>query len=86
MNTYQLTIASPDGKLFSGLVQGIVLRGAEGDLAVLAGHMPFITSVKPCVCRITLEDGTERPAELGGGLLTVDKDSVTLLTASFGWA
>lgn len=86
MRTYLLTISSPDGHLFSGQVQRIILRGAEGDLAVMAGHVPFITSVKAGECQIMLEDGTERPAQLGGGLLTVDKDSVTLLTASFAWA
>ena len=85
MKTYLLTIASPDGKLFSGQVQRIILRGAEGDLAVMAGHMPFITSVKPCTCQIMMEDGEEKPAWIDGGLLTVDHHSVTLLTSVFRW-
>ena len=86
MSAFLLNISSPDGKVFSGNVEFMSVRGVAGDLAVMAGHVPFITSVKAGECQIMLEDGTERPAQLGGGLLTVDKDSVTLLTASFAWA
>ena len=43
MNTFPLTVASPDGKLFHGEAVQLTLRGSEGDLAVLAGHIPFIT-------------------------------------------
>ncbi|MBQ3817182.1 MAG: hypothetical protein II802_02785 [Clostridia bacterium] len=79
MNTFYLVISSPDGNLYSGDVQRIILRGAEGDLAVMAGHIPFITSVKPGECRITLENGEEKIAETSGGLLTVSSEKVTLI-------
>ena len=36
MNTYKLTIATPDGNRFQGEVMGLFVRGAEGDLAVCA--------------------------------------------------
>ena len=85
MNTYQLTIATPDGNRFEGEVIGLFLRGAEGDLAVLAGHVPFITSVQAGQCRIHLPDDDEKSATLDGGLLTVTADKVTLLSGSFQW-
>ena len=72
MNTFPLTVASPDGNLFHGEAVQLTLRGSEGDLAVLAGHIPFITAVKPGACRILLPDGTERAGKTDGGLLTVD--------------
>lgn len=86
MKTYQLTISTPDGSYFSGLVQYLTLRGADGDLMVMAGHIPFITSVQPCECCVCMEDDTVRSGKLEGGLLTVTNESVTLLTASFAWA
>ena len=58
MKTYPLTVSSPDGNLFKGPVAQLILRGSEGDLAVMAGHIPFMTAVQPGACRITLEDGT----------------------------
>ena len=85
MNTYNLTIATPDGNKFEGEVIGLFLRGAEGDLAILAGHVPFITSVKAGQCRIHLPDDDEKSATVDGGLLTVTAAKVTLLSGSFAW-
>ena len=85
MNTYKLTVATPDGNRFEGEVIGLFLRGAEGDLAILAGHVPFITSVKAGQCRIHLPDDDEKSATVDGGLLTVTADRVTLLSGSFAW-
>lgn len=85
MNTYKLTVATPDGNRFQGEVYALYLRGAEGDLAVLAGHTPFITSVKAGKCRVLLPDDSERSATLDGGLLTVGAETVTLLSGSFMW-
>ena len=85
MSTYKLTIATPDGNRFQGEVEELSLRGADGDLAVLAGHMPFMTSVQAGKCRIHLPDGDERCATLDGGLLTVSSTATTLLSGSFRW-
>ena len=85
MNTYKLTVATPDGNKFQGEVIGLFLRGAEGDLAVLAGHLPFITSVQAGKCRIHLPDDDEKSATVDGGLLTVTAEKVTLLSGSFAW-
>ena len=85
MNTYQLTIATPDGNRFEGEVIGLFLRGADGDLAILAGHVPFITSVQAGQCRIHLPDDDEKSATVDGGLLTVTAERVTLLSGSFAW-
>lgn len=85
MNTYKLTIATPDGIGFQGEVIGLFVRGAEGDLAVLAGHLPFVTSVQAGACRIHLPDDEEKAATVDGGLLTVSAEAVTLLSGSFAW-
>lgn len=85
MNTYNLTIATPDGNQFQGEVIGLFVRGAEGDLAVFAGHVPFITSVQAGKCRLHLPDDDEKVATLDGGLLTVSGKTVTLLSGSFQW-
>lgn len=85
MNTFKLTIASPDGNKFLDQAQMLTARGVDGDLAILAGHIPFITALKPCVCKIVLADETEKCGTIDGGLLTVSENGVTLLSGSFEW-
>lgn len=85
MNVYKLTVAAPDGNIFDGEATCLSLRGTEGELAVMAGHVPFITAVKPCTVSIELPDESIREGTVDGGLLTVAADSVTLLAGSFRW-
>lgn len=83
MKEYNLIVSSPDGNIFCGPAVALYVRGCEGDLAVLADHAPFVTSLKPCEVRIELEDLTEIKGRVKGGLLSVDKEQVTLLSGSF---
>ena len=46
MSTFSLIISSPDGDLYRGEAEKLILRGTEGELAVMAGHVPFVTAVK----------------------------------------
>ncbi len=85
MSTYKLIISTPDGSIFDGEVVSIIARGTEGELAVMAGHIPFITAVKPSECKIVLPDESEKKATIGGGILTVQKDETTLLCSDFKW-
>ncbi len=81
MKTFDLIISTPDGDIFRDKAQALTVRGAEGELTVLADHIPFLTAVKPCVAKIILPDDSEQTAALDGGLLTVSQNSVTLLSS-----
>ncbi len=85
MRSYLLKISSPEGDLFSGDVVKLCVRGTEGDLAVMAGHIPFVSYVKPCDCKIELEDGSEKIGHIQSGVLTVSKEKVILLTGDLAW-
>lgn len=83
MNTFHLVVSSPDGNIFEGEVIKLDVRGTEGDLAIMAGHIPFVTSLTEAPIHILLDDDTEKHATAKGGLLTVGKDLVTLISGSF---
>lgn len=85
MNTFKFVISSPDGNVFEAEIVKASMRGSEGDFAIMAGHIPFITTVKPGECRIEMPNGEKKNGTLDGGLLTVSKESVTLLSGSFEW-
>ena len=85
MKTFPLKVSTPDGLKFDGEAERIVVRGALGDLAILAGHVPLMTTVQACVCRLVTADGEEREATCAGGLLTVGADGVIVLLEHFSW-
>ncbi len=85
MKTYKLTVSTPDGNVFSGEVIRLIVRGIEGDLAVLAGHIPFATVVKEGNYSIEHEDGSIRKGKIGGGLLNVASEGTTLLAGYIEW-
>ncbi len=85
MKTFKFVISTPDGNLYEGDIVKVSLRGSEGDLAVMANHIPFLTSVKPCECRIELEDGAVKAINVERGLLSVTTESVTLMSGSAKW-
>ena len=85
MRSFPLTVATPDGNCFHGEALFLSLRGVDGELAVMAGHAPFITSVLPCTVHVETEEGNHKYGQTDGGLLTVAPEGVTLLSGDFSW-
>ena len=83
MSTFHLTVSSPDGNKFDGDVFKFDVRGVEGELAIMAGHIPFITSVIKAPCTVWLDEDKKKTAVSDGGLLTVDTDRETFISGSF---
>ena len=75
-----LKISSPDGDVFNGNVVKLSVRGTEGELAVMAGHIPFVTYISPGECKIEFENGSEKTASIQSGVLTVSKNNVVLIS------
>lgn len=85
MKTFKFVISTPEGNFFDGDIIKISLRGTEGELAVMANHTPFVTSVKPCSSHIELEDGTVKTFNVERGLLSVSAEKVILMSGSAKW-
>ncbi len=85
MKEYWLNITTPDGPCFDGPVVALSARAVDGDIGIMAGHLPLVTALQAHECHITLPDGSVHYADVGGGLLTVTDQKVHLLSASFAW-
>ena len=85
MKAFRLVISTPDGNIFDEDILKISLRGVEGDLAIMANHIPFVTSVKPCICKIETGDKTERKLSVENGILSVGAEVVTLMSGGCNW-
>lgn len=82
MKSFKLIVSTPDGNVLDGEAELISLRGTEGSLAVMAGHIPFITTTKEGQVKIITGD-KEIIANSSSGVLTVTKEGVTLLCGTF---
>lgn len=79
MATFKLIVVSAEQHIFNGEVKGIQSTGSEGELGILAGHLPLLTAIKPGIIKITLEDDTEEVIYISGGFLEVQPTIVTVL-------
>lgn len=87
MADFHLKIVSPDGVFYDGDAHQLSLRSIDGDVAVLAGHIPYLTAVGIGECRVyTSNDAEPRRAACCGGLLNVTREGVFLAPTTFEWA
>ena len=83
MKQFKLIISTPKGNAFEKDVTMLSLRGVEGSLAVMANHIPFITTTKDGEVKIIDTEGNEILANASSGMLTVTKENTTLLCGTF---
>lgn len=50
--TFKFELVSPERVLMSEDVEHVVLPGIEGDMGVLADHLPFVTMLRPGVITV----------------------------------
>jgi F-type H+-transporting ATPase subunit epsilon len=72
------SLVSPERELFSGLVDQVDAPGAEGDFGVLAGHAPFMTTLRAGPVTVH-NDGQLKVYEVRGGFADVTPDGLTVL-------
>ena len=85
MEGFKLRVVSPDGVMFDGYADSIILRGTEGDLCIQKNHADFTTTFGVTPVRIKTGDD-ERSAACSNGFLTVSKNIVTLVATTFEFA
>ena len=86
MSTFPLKIVTPDGLLFDGQAQRIIVRTSEGDLAVMARHINCVAPLGMGRATVVDADGNRRYAACIGGMLSVQNGEVTLVPTTYEWA
>lgn len=69
---------SPESVLFSGDVDQVDLPGSEGDLGILPGHAPLVTTLRPGIVTI-IREGAREPVVVIGGFAEVGPGGLTVL-------
>ena len=76
--TLHLDIVTPEKPTTSLDVEEVTLPAAEGEMGVLPGHMPYVTSLKPGELRYH-KDGKVELLAISGGFAEVRGDAVLVL-------
>ena len=71
-------LVSPEKLVFSGEVDQVDVPGAEGDFGVLAGHAPFVTTLRPGILTVHGPGGAQKIVVLGG-FAEVSTEGLTVL-------
>ena len=79
MKSFKLIVSTPNGNVFEEQINELSVRGSEGSLAVRANHVPFITAIKAGELKIYDSNDDEAFYQISDGLLTVAKQSTTIL-------
>ena len=85
MTPFHLKIVTPDGLLFDGQAEELIVRTTSGDLGILAGHINCVAPLGMGRATIITE-GQKRYAACIGGLISVNGGTVNLVPTTFEWA
>lgn len=86
MNTFHLTVVTPDGCAYDGEAERVVCRAIDGDLAILARHGDYCTALGMGEAHIVTPEGQSRRAACMGGMLSVLEGEVRLVATTWEWA
>ena len=85
MTPFTLKIVTPDGLIFDGQAEELVVRTTSGDIGLLAGHINCVAPLGMGRATVVIE-GKRRYAACIGGMVSVVDGVVTLVPTTFEWA
>lgn len=85
MTPFPLKIVTPDGLIYDGQVEKLVVRTVGGDVCILARHLNYVAPLGMGMATIEA-DGKRRNAACMGGMLSVKDGEATLVPTTFEWA
>ena len=75
----ELRVVTPTQVVFEGTARSLVAPAWDGWVGVLPGHAPFLTLMGEGPMTVETESGDRHSFEIGGGVMKVESNSVTVL-------
>lgn len=79
MSKMTVEVVTPERVVYSGQAEMVIARGVQGDLGILANHMPMVTPLKTAPVQIKVEGDQTLRMAVSGGFMEVRGDKVTIL-------
>jgi F-type H+-transporting ATPase subunit epsilon len=77
-HTFDLSVVTPEGSVFEGEAQMLIVPGAAGEIGVLARHAPLVAMLKAGEIRVRADGGWQSFAA-GPGYFKVQRDRAIVL-------
>ena len=85
MTSFPLKIVTPDGLIYDGPAEEVIVRTVTGDMAFLAWHTNCVVPLGMGLATVVI-DGVKRHAACIGGMLSVVNGNVTLVPTTWEWS
>ena len=85
MAQFHLEIVTPDGAIFDGMADSILVRTDSGDVEIMRGHADYFASLGTGRAKLVV-DGNARNASASGGFISVRGGEVKLVSTTFEFA
>jgi F-type H+-transporting ATPase subunit epsilon len=82
MREFHLQIVTPDGLVFDGNAEGILVRTDGGDVEIMSGHTDYFATLGIGRAKLTA-GGVSRNASASGGFISVKNGEVRLVAVTF---
>lgn len=79
MNSFNLQIITPQGKVFDQNVASAVFPGDKGEFGVLPGHSTLLSLLAPGLIEVAKENGDKESVAINWGYAEVDEQKVIAL-------
>ena len=76
---FALSVTTPDGPVFEGEAEMVVVPGAAGEIGVLARHAPLVAMLKAGSTRVHVTENEVREYATGPGFFKVEQDRAIAL-------
>jgi F-type H+-transporting ATPase subunit epsilon len=85
MALFKFEVYTPYRLFFSDEVQCVILALTDGDIGILANHIPVTAPVRTGIMRVQDKTGVWKEAFTGEGLLEVTKKKTLLMVEAAEW-
>jgi F-type H+-transporting ATPase subunit epsilon len=72
-------LVSPERLLLSEDAEMVTIPGSEGEMGVMAGHMPLISTLKPGMIDVKIAHGQHHNFLVSGGFAEITATKITVL-------
>lgn len=82
---FNVDIVTAQGRFWQGEADMVIMQTVEGEMAIMAGHIPVVSALLPSALRVRDDSSKFRVISIGGGFVEMSGEKATFLLRSAEW-